>query len=121
MHPTEQSLKDCERDMGAIPWQREMLLKIVADEDQIIKPEDIHYYDEKPTGQLAAMKGHGIDLAISQGSLVIGMQLARFNCPKAFLNKFLTIKAALKVLQILTRAQFDGMEYRGPYSTFFCP
>jgi hypothetical protein len=34
---TEQSLRDKERDMGAIPWQREMLLKIVADEDQIIK------------------------------------------------------------------------------------
>jgi predicted phage terminase large subunit-like protein len=65
MYPTEQSLKDRERDMGAIPWQREMLLKIVAEEDQIIKPEDIHYYDEKPTG-LASIKGHGIDLAISQ-------------------------------------------------------
>jgi hypothetical protein len=66
MYPTAQSLKDRERDMGAIPWQREMLLKIVAEEDPIITPEDIHYYDEKPTGQLAAMKGHGIDLAISQ-------------------------------------------------------
>jgi hypothetical protein len=65
MYPTAQSLKDRERDMGAIPWQREMLLKIVAEEDQIIKPEDIHYYDEKPTG-LASIKGHGIDLAISQ-------------------------------------------------------
>jgi hypothetical protein len=66
MYPTEKSLKDKERDMGAIPWQREMLLKIVAEEDQIITPEDIHYYDERPTGQLAAIKGHGIDLAISQ-------------------------------------------------------
>lgn len=65
MYPTAQSLKDRERDMGAIPWQREMLLKIVADEDQIITPEDIHYYDDVPTG-IAAMKGHGIDLAISQ-------------------------------------------------------
>jgi phage terminase large subunit-like protein len=65
MYPTEQSIKDKERDMGAIPWQREMLLKIVADEDQIIKPEDIHYYDEIPTTG-AALKGHGIDLAISQ-------------------------------------------------------
>lgn len=43
-----------------------MLLKIVAEDDQIITPEDIHYYDEKPKGQLAAMKGQGIDLAISQ-------------------------------------------------------
>lgn len=66
MYPTEQSLKDKERDMGPIAWQREMLLKIIAEEDQVIKPEDIHYYDEKPKGVIAAMKGHGIDLAISQ-------------------------------------------------------
>jgi phage terminase large subunit-like protein len=65
MYPTAQSLKDKERDMGAIAWQREMLLKIVADDEAIIKPEDIHYYDERPTG-IAAMKGHGVDLAISQ-------------------------------------------------------
>jgi len=66
MYPTEQSLKDKERDMGTVPWQREMLLKIVADEEQIIKPEDIHYYDEVPKNAVAAIKGHGIDLAISQ-------------------------------------------------------
>jgi hypothetical protein len=46
MYPTEQSLKDKERDMGAVAWQREMLLKIVAEEEAIIRPEDIHYYDE---------------------------------------------------------------------------
>jgi phage terminase large subunit-like protein len=66
MYPTQKSLQDKERDMGAIPWQREMLLKIVADEDQIIKPEDIHYYDEVPKNAVATIKGHGIDLAISQ-------------------------------------------------------
>lgn len=65
MFPTEQSLKDKERDMGAVAWKREMLLQIVAEEDQVITPEDIHYYDEKPAG-VASMKGHGIDLAISQ-------------------------------------------------------
>jgi phage terminase large subunit-like protein len=66
MYPTKEALAAKERDMGAIPWQREMLLKIVADEDQIITPEDIHYYDAIPTGAVAALKGHGIDLAISQ-------------------------------------------------------
>jgi hypothetical protein len=65
MYPTEQSLKDKERDMGAVPWQREMLLKIVSGDEAIIKPEDIHCYDERPVG-IAAIKGHGIDLAISQ-------------------------------------------------------
>ncbi len=65
MYPTGQSLKDKERDMGAIAWQREMLLKIVAEEEAIIRPEDIHYYDERPK-LVATRKGHGIDLAISQ-------------------------------------------------------
>jgi phage terminase large subunit-like protein len=65
MYPTEKALADKERDMGPVAWSREMLLTIVAEEDQIIKPEDIHYYDEKPTG-IASIKGHGIDLAISQ-------------------------------------------------------
>jgi hypothetical protein len=36
----------------------------VRGEGAIITPEDIHYYDLKPMGA-AAMKGHGIDLAIS--------------------------------------------------------
>ena len=49
MYPTEQSLKDKERDMGAIPWQREMLLKIVAEEDQVVKPGDIHYSTKNRT------------------------------------------------------------------------
>jgi phage terminase large subunit-like protein len=91
MYPTEQSLKDKERDMGAIAWQREMLLKIVAEEDQVVKPEDIHYYDEKPkTG--AAVKGHGIDLAISQAesadytAIVSGEVFYMDDAPKIFVR-----------------------------------
>jgi phage terminase large subunit-like protein len=66
MYPTEKSLKDKERDMGPVAWQREMLLRIVAEEEAIITPEDIHYYDEWPKGATASIKGNGIDLAISQ-------------------------------------------------------
>lgn len=65
MYPTEKSLKERERDMGPVAWNREMLLKIVAEEEAPVKPEDIHYYDEIPMGT-AALKGHGNDLAISQ-------------------------------------------------------
>ncbi|HVB33726.1 MAG TPA: hypothetical protein VNJ52_05050 [Patescibacteria group bacterium] len=91
MYPTEQSLKDKERDMGAVAWQREMLLKIVAEEDQIIKPEDIHYYDEKPKSA-ASLKGHGIDLAISQAesadytSIVSGEVFYVEDAPKIFVR-----------------------------------
>ena len=59
MYPTEQSLKDKERDMGPIAWQREMLLKIVSDDQAIITPDDIHYYDETPKNTVASIKGHG--------------------------------------------------------------
>lgn len=91
MYPTEQSLKDRERDMGPVAWAREMLLKIVAEEDQIIKPEDIHYYDEWPK-EIAAIKGHGIDLAISQKenadytSIVSGEVFYIDNAPKIFVR-----------------------------------
>jgi hypothetical protein len=51
--------------MGAIPWQREMLLKIVSEDEAVIRPMDIHYYDAKPN-PVAVMKGHGIDLAIAR-------------------------------------------------------
>jgi len=48
-------------------WQREYMLKIVADDDQIIMPEWIKYYDEtsqKPDGYEATYTA--VDLAISQ-------------------------------------------------------
>jgi phage terminase large subunit-like protein len=36
------------------------------DDEAVIKPEDITYYDERPKNAVASIKGHGIDLAISQ-------------------------------------------------------
>ena len=92
MYPTEQSLKDKERDMGAIAWQREMLLKIVAEEEAVIRPEDIHYYDERPKNAVASIKGHGIDLAISQKegadytTIVSGEVFYVDNGPKIFIR-----------------------------------
>ncbi len=91
MYPTPESLKAKERDMGAVAWQREMLLKIVAEEDAIITPEDIHYYDERPSG-VAQMKGHGIDLAISQKegadytTIVSGEVLYENDAPKIYIR-----------------------------------
>jgi hypothetical protein len=64
---------------------------IILIADQIITPEDIHYYDEKPTG-LASIKGHGIDLAISQKenadytSIVSGEVFYVDNAPKIFIR-----------------------------------
>lgn len=91
MYPTPDSLKAKERDMGPIAWAREMLLKIVSEDEAVIKPEDIHYYDERPNG-VAAMKGHGIDLAISQKesadytTIVSGEVLYVDGAPKVFIR-----------------------------------
>ncbi|MGB7957225.1 MAG: hypothetical protein WCF77_00055 [Minisyncoccia bacterium] len=52
-------------------FQREFMLKIIAEEDQVIVPEDIHYYDiDTELAEVAAdargTTATGIDLAISQ-------------------------------------------------------
>jgi predicted phage terminase large subunit-like protein len=88
-YPNQAALDAERRRVGAVAWEREYKLKVVAEDDQIIKPEDIHYYDELPMQELkdsqgntqkdaegkpvrapllAALKGHGIDLAISQSA-----------------------------------------------------
>jgi predicted phage terminase large subunit-like protein len=91
MYPTEEALAAKERDMGVVAWQREMLLKPVADDEAIIKPEDIHYYDEFPKG-IAAIKGHGVDLAISQKegadytAIVSGEVFYVDNAPKIYIR-----------------------------------
>lgn len=67
-YPNQKALDEERKRVGEVAWQREYLLKVVAEEDQIIKPEDIHYYDELPKNAVASLKGHGIDLAISQAA-----------------------------------------------------
>jgi predicted phage terminase large subunit-like protein len=50
-------------------WQREYLLKIIADEDQIVNPEWIQYYDRIPENLSAKRyKAIGVDLAISDNT-----------------------------------------------------
>ena len=65
LYPTQKSLDDKREEMGENAWMREMRLKIIAEEGQEIKQEDIHYYDEQPDPELGGLKGHGVDLAIS--------------------------------------------------------
>ncbi len=67
--PDEQSIKRMERTVASrIAWEREYMLNLVADDDQIIDRSMIHYYDEIP----ALLRGQhqqiiiGVDLAISE-------------------------------------------------------
>lgn len=65
LYPTQKSLDDRRAAVGEVSWQREYLLKVVSEEGQEVKPEDIHYYDIEPESTRGALKGHGVDLAIS--------------------------------------------------------
>jgi predicted phage terminase large subunit-like protein len=69
-YPDEASLTVLKRTIGnKIAWEREFMLRIVADEDQIIDPAWIHFYDELPemTGQNQYINTFlGVDLAISE-------------------------------------------------------
>jgi hypothetical protein len=65
--PTAESLEKFKKKVGDdITWNREYLLKIIARDDQIVKYEDIQYYDELPAQHHRGKIGHGVDLAISQ-------------------------------------------------------
>jgi len=67
--PDKQSVKRMERTVASrIAWEREYMLNLVADDDQIIDRGMIHYYDELPEllrGQLQRIIV-GVDLAISE-------------------------------------------------------
>lgn len=65
LFPTDESIAKKREEMGDVAWMREMLLKIIAEEGQEVRPEDIHYYDELPDPERGGLKGHGVDLAIS--------------------------------------------------------
>jgi predicted phage terminase large subunit-like protein len=53
---------------GDSAWYREYLLKIISDDDRLVNPEWVHYYDEIPQekGNDFRFTATGIDLAISQ-------------------------------------------------------
>lgn len=69
-YPTMQDIEDEKRMNGDDKaWQREYMLKIIPDEDQIVKPEWCQKYDQEPT-DLRALRRVIIcvDLAISKES-----------------------------------------------------
>lgn len=74
-YPTPASLTKQRRKVGETAWAREYLLKIVSEDDQIIKESDITYYEPSILNErddrgnlLLKIKdaGEGTDLAISE-------------------------------------------------------
>jgi predicted phage terminase large subunit-like protein len=69
-YPDQEAITREKKNSGSeYAWQREYLLNIVPDEDQVVHPNWIQYYDEIPTNR-GSYRGvyTGIDLAISQKS-----------------------------------------------------
>lgn len=68
--PTMKEIEDLKKTVGSEKsWQREYLLRIITDEDQLIKPEWLHYYDELPEDESKLRYiATGIDLAISESA-----------------------------------------------------
>jgi len=67
-YPDDKSLEEERKKVASdISWQREYLLRIIPDEDQVIYPEWIKYYDELPGESHKGYRGTyaGVDLAIS--------------------------------------------------------
>ena len=65
LYPDQKTIDKERVLMGEIAYQREMLLRIVPEDGQVITPNDIHYYDVMPQGE-PDLTGHGVDLAISK-------------------------------------------------------
>lgn len=74
-YPTKKALQKQKDKITISAWSREYLLKIVAEEDQVIKETDIHYYENKllderdENGNLKHKildSGKGVDIAISE-------------------------------------------------------
>lgn len=69
-YPSAESIEEQKQIVGnESSWQREFLLRIITDEDQVILPEWIQYYDTLPhDGPFSDFRfsATGIDLAISE-------------------------------------------------------
>jgi phage terminase large subunit-like protein len=70
-YPTKEDIHiEKQKVSSEVSWQREFLLKIIPDEDQVILPDWIQYYDTVPNKRTDTLKYDftlaGVDLAISE-------------------------------------------------------
>lgn len=68
--PSQKEIEELKKKVAnESAWYREFLLKIISDDDRIIRRSDIHYYDELPNPEKFPPRliAIGTDLAISLG------------------------------------------------------
>lgn len=115
-YPDEAAVKGEEQSVGNhIAWQREYLLNIIPDEDQIIDPKWFQYYEELPSKDNRDNEFLNtfvcVDLAISEKASadctavvvvhVYGYETKnrRYYIDKRFINKRMTFQQTLETVQ----------------------
>jgi len=100
-------------------WQREYLLRIISDEDRVVHPEWIHFYDTLPDEKNMRYVATGVDLAISEkqtadytamvSAQVFGYQedLRIFILPNP-VNKRMTFPETFEAVKRLSKTLGDG-------------
>lgn len=100
-------------------WQREFMLNIISDEDRVVHPEWIHYYDEIPIDEKLRFVITGVDLAISEKSTadytaMVSGNVYNFRKDKKIyilpnpINKRLSFPDAIEEAKSLSRALGNG-------------
>jgi len=133
MFPSLETVENMRKSIGNdILWYREYLLKYMPSENQIVKPEDIHYYDEIPRVDYQDGKdiievssgrtGVGVDLAISKNSsadytaMVIGKVVYFNEEPRIYIlpdpvNRRLSFLETIQYAQALSKSNSDGKRF----------
>jgi len=118
-YPTAQSLMDeKERIMDRIAWHREFLLEIVADDDQIVRPEWIQYYDVLPSSNPRDVY-ISVDPAISERqtadytAIVCGYVYGREQNAEVYIlgnivNKRMSFRQTVDTIQSLSQSVSTG-------------
>lgn len=128
-YPDKKSLNTLRRTVGnKIAWEREYMLRIIADEDQVIDPSWINIYDELPamTKENEYVNSFiSVDLAISQRdtadyTAIVVIHLygyenenRRYYIDKQFINKRLTHMITLETL-VSIYASLSSIELCNP-------
>lgn len=126
-YPDKTALNNLRRNVGnKIAWEREYMLRIIPDEDQVIDAKWMQYYDELPEKNEANEYINSflsVDLAISQSATadytaiiiihVYGFKPEdrRYYIDKKFINKKLTHLATLDTIASLYHATATDSEH----------
>ncbi len=127
-YPDKASLNNLRRSVAnRVAWEREYMLRIVPDEDQVIDPRWIQYYDELPARTEANQYINSflsVDLAISQKATadctaiivihVFGHELAnrKYYIDKRFVNDRITHLATLDTIASMYNALLSKWEQK---------